>query len=157
MRISPPISGAFGVAAALAVGLGVAVAPSASAVVVAVDRPVINTATMDFANTWAAGTPLTGGFVRWDQNAAGVAPWVDGRLYLSAGTCGRVQVQYFDSAHVQLGTANGANRCAPAAGGASYPVSLRGFRDPAVDHVHINLVRNVGGAPVIVGIALEDL
>ena len=160
MKFSPSKArtGALLTAASLALAVGTAAAPSASAVVVAVDRPSINSANLDFGSAWAAGAPTSGAVLRWDVNAAGsVAPWLNGTLFITNMACGRVQVQYFDAAHVQLATRTSVTRCAPGAGLAAFAVAITSYRDPSVSHVHVNVIEATAAGPVVAGTALEWL
>lgn len=145
--------------AALSLGMAALTAAPASAAVVDTDPILLNAANVDFGgNAFAGGTPVNNARVRWDINAAGgVAPWVNGTMYLSNMACGRIRVQYFDAAHVQLGQAQSPTQCAPAAGVWTFPVALTAFRDPNATHVHVSTVQIVGGAPAVVGVAIQDL
>ena len=137
-----------------ALALTIGAMPTASAVV-PVDRPLISAGNYDFGGSFAAGVPVTGGTLRWETTPQGVVrPKLTGNLKLTAGACGRIQVEYFNPVnHNQLATRTTATSCGPS----TTVVQVDNFADALARHVHINLQRqSANGSYTTVGSVIED-
>lgn len=130
-NIKKTILGATGASLA-ALSLGLATPAHA----VPVDRPLMDTASIDLGTNFAAGQPVTGAFLRW-QGSVTIRPKLTGNLQLSNGVCGRVRMQYYGSTHNVLATRTSPVRCAPS----TSLVTIDSYAHPAAQHVHITLQR----------------
>lgn len=126
------------VAAGLSMG---ALADPAGAIVLDTDRPRITGQQLDFGTNWLAGAPLNGGYLKWDVTNGVVKPMLTGNLYINnaPGTCGRMQLQYFNSAGTKLATKNGALKCATDGSRHTFAIDMKPYSSSAITKVKVVL------------------
>ncbi|CCH74998.1 exported hypothetical protein [Nostocoides australiense Ben110] len=145
-------SAATAAALAAAVAGGIAAAGPASAV--PVDRPIIDTARLDFGGAFSPGGPTSGGRLQWDVAGGVITPKLTGNFRVQAGTCGKVRMVYYRPNHTVLAARETNVVC----GQSTTPIRIDNFADPLARHVHINLDRrNNDGTFTTVGASVQSL
>jgi len=140
-RVSPfralPLIGAG--LAGLALVL-VASAP-ASAVVLDTDHPRATATHHDFGVGWVLGAPVDGGDLEWDLVNGVTRPRLSGYHYLTDRECGKVFVEYFNSAGVFLGSRSSSVHCAPDNGKTQWWVEIDSFTSTSVTQARVAVER----------------
>jgi hypothetical protein len=127
------------------------------------DRPKISAGDRDFGNKDWLGI-LSGGIVNWDETNSGTrdtcplfTPWISGILYVNnlAWQSSRVEVQYHDSAHIELYTWDSKTYQPTDNKEHQYVISDSAFGSVELDHVIIKIQAFENGSWKDVGTAVE--
>jgi len=127
------------------------------------DRPKISAGDRDFGNKDIFGF-LSGGIVNWDETAPPdrntcptFTPWISGILYVNnlAWQSTRVEVQYHDSAHIELYTWDSKTYQPADNKTHEYVISDSAFGSDELDHVIIKIQAFEDGSWKDVGTAVE--
>jgi hypothetical protein len=125
------------------------------------DRPKITEQGVDFGLVdFAAGAPMTGGYVNWYIEDGVVRPDVYGYIHInnSAGMCARLKVRYRTEGGALLNTDTSETECAPDNGLHSYSVGVEEWGSTKVGEVKIQLqTLAANGAWQTAGSATEQL
>ena len=133
---------------------GAASASAAGASAQVIDRPLINTATLDLGGSFAGGNPTSGAWLDWRVVGGSVRPVLTGNLRGPAGLCGKVRMVYYNPAHVLLAARQTPVYC----GASTNVVRIDAYSNPAARHVHINLDRrNADGTFTTLGTSIQSM